>query len=81
MNSEWFGDSYDIVTRFLSAELQRAGFRVYANPMLTGEWSDGAVAFLAFIGAQLAGEAGALEQSVALFIDPGTGVGARSPRT
>lgn len=74
MNPEWFGDSYDIVKRFLSAELQRVGFRVYADPMLTGEWPDGAAAFLAFIGAEEAGEAPRTGQDAALFIDPDTGV-------
>lgn len=74
MNPEWFGDSYDIVKRFLSTELQRVGFRVYADPMLTGEWPDGAAAFLTFIGAEEAGEAPGTREDAALFIDPDTGV-------
>jgi hypothetical protein len=78
MNPEWFGDSYDIVKRFLSAELQRVGVRVYADPMLTGEWPDGAAAFLAFIGATHADEARGSDYNTALFIDPDTGVRERA---
>ncbi|MCG5526834.1 MULTISPECIES: hypothetical protein [Halorhodospira] len=74
MNPDYFGDSYDIVKKFFVERLHGIGYKVYADPMLTGEWEDDGAAFLKFIGVKHAEDAPEDGRGIALFIDPDTGV-------
>lgn len=38
MNPEWFGDSYDIVKRYFISLLNDNGYKVFVNPMFTGNY-------------------------------------------
>jgi hypothetical protein len=80
MNREWFGDSYDIVKRFFVRELRSLGYRVYVDPMPSGEWGPIEPAFLTFLGALHIREA-QLPHRSALFLDPDTGIADRPSRT
>jgi hypothetical protein len=80
MNGDWFGDSYDIVKRFFVSELRALGYRVYVDPMPSGEWQPIEPAFLKFVGAFHVREAG-LRDSSALLLDPDTGISERRSRS
>lgn len=71
MNPEYFGDSYDVVKRFLCAELKALKYSVSINPMFTGTWSGGEAEFYRFVGADRVVTRG---PRTALFFDPDTGV-------
>jgi hypothetical protein len=75
MNSDWLGDSYDVVKRFFAGCLRDLGYQVYVDPMPTGSWSQHESQFLDFIGARHVREA--KPGKTALLLDPDTGIGAR----
>jgi hypothetical protein len=76
MNSEWCGDSFDIVKRFFVAVLQGAGYRVYMNAMFTGRWNGKEKVFHRFVGASTPSpNALPSREKSALLIDPDTGIG------
>src|SRR2546422_2856577 len=74
MNTDYLGDSYDIVKRFFCQELAALGYTVTAEPMLTGDWCETQKAnFFRFIGTRAESvQAGSARR--ALFLDPDTGV-------
>lgn len=75
MNPEWFGDSYDIVKRFFVEVLLRLGYRVYVDPMPTGDWDPSEPSFLRLLGASHVRDL--TTGRTALLLDPDTGVGKR----
>ena len=72
MNPEWFGDSYDIVKRYLIENLKSSGYQVFADPMITGDWAETIEKYYYFIGAVPLGTTCPKEK--VLFIDPDTGI-------
>lgn len=72
MNPKWFGDSYDIVKRYLIDNLKNIEYRVFADPMSTNDWKDDIEKYYLFIGASPLPAEG--PDSKALFIDPDTGI-------
>jgi hypothetical protein len=79
VNSNWFGDSYDIVKRFFVETLRSCGYLVYIDPMPTGDWTAIEPRFLKFLGAQHVRDALTIGES-ALFVDPDTGIAAVTSR-
>ncbi len=79
MNPRYFGDSYDIVKRFLCFELRSCGYVVEIEPMLTGEWGGRDRHFLRLLGAELR-RCAPKGRASALFFDPDTGVRQRSSK-
>jgi hypothetical protein len=77
MNSDWLGDSYDVVKRFFVGCLRDLGYQVYVDPMPTGSWSQSA-SYLEFLGARHVREA--KPGKTALLVDPDTGIGTRSSK-
>ena len=82
MNSDWFGDSYDIVKRFFVDILKRNGYSVTVDPMFTGTWQHIEEPFHRFIGAERLSDAEWLRSRTrtALLLDPDKGVGAEATR-
>jgi hypothetical protein len=80
MNSDWFGDSYDIVKRFFVGELRSLGYTVYIDPMPSGDWDPVEPAFLTFLGARHARDNQPSGRS-ALLLDPDTGIADRRSRS
>ena len=74
MNPKWFGDSYDIVKKFIVDNLKGIGYEVYIDPMFTGDWNGKEKDFIKFIGAKLSNDFEKPVRKSALFIDPDTGV-------
>lgn len=74
MNSQWFGDSYDIVKRYFIGILKEIGYQVVVDPnMLTGEWNELEQKFYYFLGA--APTSDSTSHKSALLLDPDTGIG------
>ena len=73
MNSQWFGDSFDIVKRFFVENLNAIGYRVVVDPMLTGEWNGVEHDFYKLLKAYPLNEK-SISKS-ALLLDPDTGIG------
>jgi hypothetical protein len=76
MKFDWFGDSYDIVKRFFVGQLRSLGYRVYVDPMPSGDWKPVEPAFLKFLGALHVRDARVSGQS-ALLLDPDKGIAKR----
>ncbi|OVE78617.1 hypothetical protein BVY01_04940 [bacterium I07] len=75
MNPEWFGDSYDIIKRYFVGLLKSNGYRVFVDPMFTGNWQVIQEAFYRFVGApKFDGNKNSGERT-ALLLDPDTGIG------
>ena len=75
MNPEWFGDSYDIVKRYFVGMLKDKGYRVFVNPMFTGNWQVIEDSFHRFIGAPKFDGKKISGERTALLLDPDTGIG------
>lgn len=75
MNPEWFGDSFDIVKRYFVGVLKDAGFKVYVDPMFTGDGKSIENEFHAFVGAPRHNGGKPSVRKSALLLDPDTGVG------
>ena len=75
MNPKWFGDSYDIVKRFFIEILSQSGYRVYFDPMFTGDWGGREQDFYNFMGAHPIRDLSEDDKRTALFLDPDTGIG------
>ncbi len=74
MNPAFLGDSYDLVKRFFCVEIQKLGYRISVDAMLTGHWANAEEQFYRLIG--IAPRAPAPEGTClsALFLDPDTGI-------
>src|SRR5262245_8467165 len=84
MHPDYFGDSYDIVKRFFCEALRRLGYRVYIDPMFTGEWSGQETAFYRLLGVEQLMSTSAPPTSstpTALFLDPDTGINRKGSRS
>ena len=75
MNPKYFGDSYDIVKRFFIGILRNSGYRVYVDPMFTGDWEGLEEQFHDFLGTTANSQYKQSSEKTALFIDPDTGIG------
>lgn len=73
--TEWFGDSYDLVKRHFVGVLKDAGYRVYVEPMFTGDWEGKDKGYYHLIGAGLFVKTALEDAESALLIDPDTGIG------
>ncbi len=78
MRRQWFGDPFDIVKRFFIEVLRDLGYRVYIDPMFTGDWREEGPAFWKFLGVTPVEDRKEADQPAALFFDPNTGVGRRT---
>lgn len=72
MNTKYLGDSYDLVKRFFTRELTSLGYRVVADPMFTGTWTEEEKSRF-FTLVQASPEVNHAGRT-ALFLDPDTGV-------
>lgn len=77
MNAAWFGDSCDIVKRYFVGVLKDAGYRVYVDPMFTGDSRGIEKPFHRFIGAPKFDGKKSPGDRTALLLDPDTGIGRR----
>lgn len=77
MNPDWFGDSYDIVKRFFINLLKENGYKVFVNPMFTGNYQGIEDSFYYLIGASKFDRNNISSKKIALFLDPDTGIGKR----
>ena len=75
MNPQWFGDSFDIVKRFFIDNIREMGYRVFVDPMLTGEWNGLENKFYDFLGAAPLENLATPSGKTALLLDPDTGIG------
>jgi hypothetical protein len=75
MRAEYFGDSYDVVKKFLIERLIFAGFFVGINPMNNGS-DEYLPKYYNFLGAN-----DDIDNKTAIFIDPDTGIGRRDTQT
>ena len=75
MNSQWFGDSFDIVKRFFIGNIREMGYQVFIDPMLTGEWNGLENKFYGFIGAAPLESLATSVGKTALLLDPDKGIG------
>ena len=75
MRAEFFGDSYDIVKRFLISRIIDAGYSIVVNPMNNGA-DDYLNQYYSFIGADAS-----LNNKNAIFFDPDTGIKAEDTPT
>jgi hypothetical protein len=79
MNSQYFGDSFDIVKRFFIGNIREMGYQVFVDPMFTDEWNElGKNKFYDFIGAVPLKGLTTYSGKTAIFLDPDTGIG-RNP--
>ena len=76
MNEKGFGDSYDIVKRFLVDVIKANGYTVFIDPMFGARRPEGAAAFIRFIGARELDGLPVPNRS-ALLLDPDVGVATR----
>jgi hypothetical protein len=73
MNPTYFGDSYDLVKRFLADSAHSLGYSVFIEPMFTGDWPTGErEAFLRLVGSDI--HDGASAKKSVLLLDPDKGV-------
>lgn len=80
MNSQWAGDSYDIVKRFFVQVLRSMDYEVYLDPMFTGAWQPAEVdRFGRLVDAFPPGPR--RREPSALLIDPDTGIAERDKKT
>ena len=75
MNSQWFGDSFDIVKRFFIGNIREMGYQVFVDPMFTGEWNGLENKFYDFLGAAPLESLATSSGKTALLLDPDTGIG------
>jgi hypothetical protein len=75
MNSQWFGDSFDIVKRFFIGNIREMGYQVFVDPMFTGEWNGLENKFYDFLGAAPLESLATSRGKTALLLDPDTGIG------
>ena len=75
MNSQYFGDSFDIVKRFFIGNIREMGYQVFVDPMFTGEWNGLENKFYDFLGAAPLESLATSSGKTALLLDPDTGIG------
>lgn len=80
MNSQWFGDSFDIVKRFFIGNIHEMGYQVFVDPMFTDEWNGLENKFYDFLGAASLESLATSSGKTALLLDPDTGIKVNSTK-
>lgn len=74
MNPKYFGDSFDIVKRFIFSELKHIGYKIVIDPMYTDTWNGNEKQFYKFVGATPVSSHQKNLKRTVLYFDPDTGV-------